>query len=118
MGNDKPVKLSAKLPKTVEGNGLSTIHEQLRRFRPGIIIARVIVPEITESYGGTKQPVMVIEHIEGLPDGELSAMGEALIERARLARDKKPDTLPGIDDREPLNAEYVPGTGAGAGWND
>lgn len=118
MSNTKPVKLSAKLPKAIDANGLATLHDQLRRFRPGLIIARVTVPEITETYGGTREPVMVIEHIEGLPEGDLAKAGEALIERARLARDGKQDTLPGVDEREPIDAEYVPGTGQGAGWND
>lgn len=107
MSNDKPVKLSAKLPKTTEANGLSTIHEQLRRFRPGIIIARVIVPEIKETYGGTREPTMFIEHIEGLPEGELAAAGEALIQNARLVRDGKPDTIPGVDEREPIRTPRV-----------
>lgn len=102
MTNGKPVKLSAKLPKTPEANGLGTVHEQLRRFRPGLIIARVVVPEVKETYGGTREPTMFIEHVEGLPEGELAAAGEALIERARLARDRKPDTIPGVDDREPI----------------
>ena len=113
MSNDKPVKLSAKLPKTPEANGLGTIHDELRRFRPGII-ARVIVPEVNERFGGVRQPTMFIEHIEGLPAGDLAKTGEALMERARLARDANPDTLPGIDEREP----YVKGVGNGAGWND
>lgn len=114
MPNDKPVKLSARLPKTIDANGLATIHEQLRRFRPGLIIASVVVPEVNETFGGTRQPVMVIEHIEGLPAGDLARAGEALMERARLARDKKPDTIPGVDEREP----YVEGVGHGAGGND
>lgn len=104
MSNDKPVKLSAKLPKTVEANGLDTIHDELRRFRPGIIIARVVVPEVNERFGGVRQPTMFIEHVEGLPAGDLAKAGEALMERARLARDSKPDTLPGVDEREPIRS--------------
>ena len=96
-----PIKLSAKLPKDLPLNGLDTIHEQLRTFGTARVVMDVACYEVVDRLGGDKQPIMVIEHIEGLPRGALDKEGERLIARARdtsRGRDVTIHAMPGYWD--------------------
>lgn len=84
---EKPIKLSARLPKELRLNGLDTIHEQVARHGQAYIIALVVAPEVVERAGGVRQPVLVIDHVEGLPRGPLADDGERLLRRARTDRE-------------------------------
>jgi hypothetical protein len=87
MDGPKPVKLAAKLPKEVRLNGLETVHDQLAKFGTATIIATVTTKLVEQiGGGGVLQPVMLVEHVEGLPTGPLAKAGERLMTRARIAR--------------------------------
>mgnify|MGYP001559042770 CR=1 FL=1 len=103
-----PIKLSAKLPKDLPLNGLDTIHEQLRTFGTARVVMDVACYEVVDRLGGDKQPIMVIEHIEGLPRGALDKEGERLIARARKAREIAHGVLPGLE-TDTLNEVDDPG---------
>jgi hypothetical protein len=94
--NPTPIKLSAKLPKELALNGLGTVHEQLSKYGTATVIMTVSASEVTHRLGGSKQPIMTIEHIEGLPPGELADEGEILLDRARAARESDAGVLPGM----------------------
>lgn len=113
-----PFKLAGKLPKDPKFNGLAPVHEQLRRFGTAMIVMTVGCDQLVKTRSG-EQPVMVIEHIEGLT-GDLADEGEALIDRARVARETDDGVLPGMDTGSlgRTGGSYEPGTGQGAGWND
>lgn len=122
-----PIKLSAKLPKGVPLNGLDTIHEQLAKFGTAYVIMSVSAHEVVNRIGSGKQPIMTIDHVEGLPEGpgsDLAARGRTLMRDARAARERAEGTLPGMgtDDLGRTGREtdgpYVEGVGSGAGWND
>ncbi len=90
-----PFKLASKLPKDPKVNGLVGVHEQLRRFGTATIIMTVGCDQVVKTRGG-EQPIMVIEHIEGLT-GDLADEGEILLDRARVARESDDGVLPGMD---------------------
>lgn len=94
--NPTPIKLSARLPKELPLNGLGTVHEQLTKYGTATVIMTVSASEVTHRLGGSKQPIVTIEHIEGLPAGDLAKAGEDLLRRARAARESADGTLPGM----------------------
>lgn len=94
--NDTPIKLSAKLPKELVLNGLGTVHEQLSKYGTAYVVMAVSASEVTHRLGGSKQPTVTIEHIEGLPTGTLADRGQALMRDARADRESAEGTLPGM----------------------
>jgi hypothetical protein len=94
--NQTPIKLSAKLPKELALNGLGTVHEQLSKYGTATVIMTVSASEVTHRLGGSKQPIVTIEHIEGLPAGALDERGKVLLRDARAAREESDGTLPGM----------------------
>lgn len=94
--NPTPIKLSAKLPKELALNGLGTVHEQLSRYGTATVVMTVSASEVTHRLSGSKQPTVVIEHIEGLPPGALAEEGEFLLSRARAERESNAGVLPGM----------------------
>lgn len=95
----EPIKLSARLPKELALNGLDTVHKQLAEYGSAYVIMSVSAYEVTHRLGGAKQPMMVIDHIEGLPEGpasDLAARGRTLMRDARQAREIAVGTLPGM----------------------
>lgn len=93
--NPTPIKLSAKLPKELTLNGLGTVHEQLSKYGTATVVMTVSASEVTHRLGGTKQPTVTIEHIEGLV-GDLAKDGEFLLRQARAARESGEGVLPGM----------------------
>ena len=86
----KPVKLAARLPKEEARNGLATIHGDVLRPPLGVayIVARVVSTErLVSAIDGVQKPTLVIDHVEGLPEGELARAGEQLLAWARAARE-------------------------------
>lgn len=90
-----PVKLSAKLPKGLPLNGLGTVHEQLVKFGTATVIMTVSASEVLNRIGGSKQPIVTIEHIEGLT-GDLAEEGRILLHAARQNRESDAGVLPGM----------------------
>jgi len=86
MSGPKPVKLLAKLPKESRLNGLESVHDQLARFGTATIVMTVSTKLVERHAGDVLQPVMQIEHVEGLPAGALAKAGEQLMTQARIAR--------------------------------
>lgn len=115
-----PIKLSAKLPKDRPLNGLDAVHEQLAKFGTAYVIMSVSAHEVVDRLDGQKQPIMVIDHIEGLPEGDsgLAVRGRTLMRDARAARESASGTLPGMENMPQAGEPYVEGVGNGAGWND
>lgn len=87
MNPEKPIKLSAALPKEAALNGLHTVHAQVARHGQAYVIASTIAPEVVERTGGVRQPKLVIERIEGLPSGELAKAAKQLMDWARAERE-------------------------------
>lgn len=94
--NPTPVKLSAKLPKELALNGLGTVHEQLSKYGTATVVMTVSASEVTHRLGGSKQPTVTIEHIEGLPAGALDERGQKLLHDARADREEAAGTIPGM----------------------
>lgn len=94
--NPTPIKLSAKLPKELTLNGLGTVHEQLTKYGTATVVMTVSASEVTHRLGGSKQPTVTIEHIEGLPAGRLADAGTRLLRDAREDRESADGTLPGM----------------------
>ncbi len=92
----RPIKLSAKQPKTGNLNGTVTVHPQLQAFGDALLIMKVSCSQVVDSLG-SKQPVMTIEHIEGLPVGALADSGAELLERAAIKRRSDDGVLPGME---------------------
>lgn len=94
-----PIKLSAKLPKDRPLNGLDTVHEQLAAHGTAIVIMTVSAPEVVNRLGGARQPVLTIEHIEGLPEGDdgFAVRGRNLLRDARAARERADGVMPGME---------------------
>lgn len=128
------VKLSAKLPKTNPLNGLGAIHSQLAGYGGGYVIMFVESDEQVARLGGGRQPLAVVEHIEGLPTGPLADAGKELLLRARKARELSDGVLPGMDtdglagkhgdeaapelrEFETPEEPYVEGPDGGDSWN-
>lgn len=89
MNEEKPVKLSARLPKKHPANGLDTVHKQLRQHGTAIVVMQVTAPTQLRSATGIVEPVAVIEWIEGLPGaavGSLGDIGAKLLQIARVDR--------------------------------
>lgn len=103
MSKPKPMKLNAKLPQEPVLNGLDTVYEQLASFGTARIIMEVSCAEVALTIGGGRKPVLTIEHVEGLPKGDLDKAGERLIRQARADRETASGTLPGMgtDDLKP-----------------
>lgn len=94
--NPTPIKLSAKLPKELALNGLGAVHEQLSKYGTATVIMTVSASEVTHRLGGSKQPTVTIEHIEGLT-GDLAGDGQKLLQAARQARESSAGVLPGME---------------------
>jgi hypothetical protein len=105
MNSERPIKLSAKLPKEARLNGLDSIHEQVARHGQAYIIASVVAPEVVERAGGVRQPVLVIDHIEGLPKGALADDGGRLLRRARTDRENAMMARPQDADSDELPSD-------------
>lgn len=89
MSNDKPVKLSAKLPKARPSNGLETVHGALRQYGTAIVIAQVSASTVAHHVGGIQEPTASVEWVEGLPgdeEGSLGWLGSILLQLARTER--------------------------------
>lgn len=95
MSTEKPIKLAAKLPKG-NANGLDAIHEQVKKHGSAYVVMLVSAPEVLVRIGGTREPKLTIDHIEGLPAGPLADQGERLLLEARKARTG--DDAPGLFD--------------------
>ena len=95
MSTDKPIKLAAKLPKG-NANGLDTIHDQVKKHGSAYVVMLVSAPEVLVRVGGTREPKLTIDHVEGLPAGVLADRGEGLLLEARKARTG--DVAPGLFD--------------------
>lgn len=89
-----PVKLSSKLPKELRLNGLDTIHGKLSTFGDGYVIAYVAAHEVVNRLGD-KQPIITIEHIEGVPE-HLVERAAGLLDEARRQRETDGGVLPGL----------------------
>lgn len=63
---DRPVKLSARLPKG-DANGLDTIYDQVKEHGSAYAVVRFHADKVTVYPNGTREPVLTIERIEGLP---------------------------------------------------
>lgn len=91
--SDKPIKLSARLPKDRPLNGLGTIYDQVKRHGSAFVVMYVRADEVTERADGTKVPTLTIDHIEGLPtmqgvdNTDLHRAGAKLMEWARAERE-------------------------------
>jgi hypothetical protein len=92
----KPIKLSAKLPGELAMNGLDTVHDQLAGYGTAYVIMSVSTYEVLKRLSGDVQPVMVIEHIEGLPEGPLAVAAKQLMRDARKAREIAVGVIPGL----------------------
>lgn len=125
-----PIKLAGKLPKDPKFNGLAPVHAQLKAFGTATVAMTVTCSQVLKRFDGTDQPVMVIEHIEGLT-GDLADRVQEAMDEARVARESDEGVMPGMDTgtllrkapeniaRDPNHPDnYQPGTGQGAGWND
>jgi hypothetical protein len=86
MNDEKPVKLSARLPKQSNLNGLDTVHDTLRRYGTAIIVMQVTAHERAERVGGIVQPTAVIEWVEGLPGGKRGTLGDIGAKLLHVAR--------------------------------
>lgn len=83
---DKPVKISAKLPKGDAQNGLSTVHGQLcDEDGDALVIMRIGHQRLTTHPGGILEPTTYIKCVEGLT-GDLKTEGVRLLDRARVRR--------------------------------
>ena len=130
---EKPVKISARLPKLDALNGISTVHGTLCDEDGEAILVMVIGHQkLTTHPGGVLEPQAYIKRIEGLT-GDLAVVGERLLNSARRRRANMEteaeagapsERIPGLvldggdDDAPPVDPNYEPGTGQGVGWND
>lgn len=100
---DKPVKISAKLPKGDALNGLSAVHGQLcDEDGDALVIMCIGHLRLTTHPGGIEEPTTYVKRIEGLT-GNLAVKGGLLLDRARRRRaqlDTEADTpsppIPGL----------------------
>lgn len=83
---EKPVKISAKLPKDEGLNGLPTVHDRLcDEDGDALVIMRIGHLRLTTHPGGILEPTTYIRRIEGLT-GDLATAGEQLLNAARRRR--------------------------------
>lgn len=103
--SERPISLSKTLPKG-DANGLDTIYDQVKEHGTAYAVVRFHADKVTVYPGGTREPVLTIERIEGLPalsevDGterySLAKQGERLLLDARRRRlgDDAPDLFDG-----------------------
>jgi len=124
--DERPVKLTARLPKG-KANGLESVHGQLCRDLGSAYVIMEVGTKMVRRYpGGVLEPETYIARVEGLPAGALADDAARLMGRARGQRadaEKVEATEP--SERLPMDlggedppTGYEPGAGNGAGWND